>query len=45
MGKVKEYFTEYPTHIIVPDGYWTITATINKEDTDKYWHNKEDNEN
>ena len=43
MGKIKEYFTEYPTHIIVPDGYWTITTTISEEDNpNKHWHNGED---
>jgi len=45
MGKIKESFTEYPKYIIVPEGYWTMTATIKEEDTDKYWHNREDNEN
>ena len=37
----------YPTHIIVPEGYWTITTTITEkisEDPNKYWHNGEDNE-
>ena len=40
----EEYFTEYPTHIIVPDGYWTITTTIRNEidNPNKYWHNGED---
>ena len=38
--------TNYPTHIEVPDGYWTITTTINKDfeedNPNKYWHNGED---
>ena len=38
-----EYFTPYPTHIIVPEGYWTITTTIGEKDNpNKYWHNGED---
>tara|TARA_Y100001937_G_C7046140_1_gene296910 strand:- start:338 stop:475 length:138 start_codon:yes stop_codon:yes gene_type:complete len=38
--------THYPTHIEVPEGYWTITTTIVEEyNPNKYWHNKEDNEN
>ena len=35
--------TNYPTHIEVPDGYWTITTTAGtKYDPNKYWHNGED---
>ena len=36
---------EYPTHIEVPAGYWTITTTVSVdsgEDKNKYWHNSED---
>ena len=36
---------EYPTHIEVPEGYWTITTTVSadfEEDKNKYWHNGED---
>ena len=38
---------EYPTHIEVPEGYWTTTTTIclEKYNPNKYWHNGEDNEN
>tara|TARA_B100000073_G_scaffold32585_1_gene24775 strand:+ start:1036 stop:1161 length:126 start_codon:yes stop_codon:yes gene_type:complete len=37
---------DYPTHIEVPENYWTITTTANKEyNPNEYWHNKEDNEN
>tara|TARA_A100001201_G_scaffold57169_1_gene55239 strand:+ start:373 stop:498 length:126 start_codon:yes stop_codon:yes gene_type:complete len=37
---------EYPTHIEVPENYWTITTTAGeKYNPNKYWHNKEDNEN
>ena len=44
--KIMDYWdSEYPTHIIVLEGYWIITTTINGEDVNKYWHNKEDNEN
>ena len=43
---MSDYFTEYPTHIIVPDGYWTITTTINVDtdvkNKDIYWHHNED---
>ena len=37
---------QYPTHIEVPEGYWTITTTVSvdfEEDKNKYWHNAEDN--
>ena len=35
--------TNYPTHIIVPEGYWTITTTAGEnDDKNKYWHNGED---
>ena len=39
-----EYFTKYPKYIEVPDGYWTVTTTIQKdeENKDKYWHHNED---
>ena len=44
MGKIEESYWDknYPTHIEVPEGYWTITTTIQKEDKNKYWHSKED---
>tara|TARA_B100000287_G_scaffold183780_1_gene173786 strand:+ start:934 stop:1071 length:138 start_codon:yes stop_codon:yes gene_type:complete len=44
MGKIEEGYWDknYPTHIEVPEGYWTITTTIQKEDKNKYWHSKED---
>ena len=43
MGEIK-----YPIKIEIPEGYWTTTTTIDTdilEDPNKYWHNKEDNEN
>jgi len=37
--------TNYPTHIEVPDGYWTISTTVGSaENSNKYWHHGEDNE-
>ena len=37
---------QYPIYIEVPEGYWTTTTTIVEEyEPNKYWHNKEDNEN
>ena len=36
---------KYPIYIEVPDGYWTMTTTINlefEEDPNKHWHNSED---
>ena len=44
--KYLELGDPYPTHIEVPEGYWTITTTAgNDYNPEKYWHNKEDNEN
>ena len=43
---MEEYFTPYPTHVEVPEGYWIITTTIDVnvlEDPNKYWHHGEDN--
>ena len=40
MGKVK-----YPIIIEVPEGYWTISTTIDEDlvyDPNKYWHHGED---
>ena len=45
MEKVEKNYwdSHYPTHIIVPEDYWTITTTISKEENpNKYWHNGED---
>ena len=35
---------EYPTHIEVPKGYWTVTTTVGtEEDSNEYWHIEKDN--
>ena len=26
---------DYPTHIIIPEGYWTYSCTIDKESSDE----------
>ena len=33
---------EYPTYIEIPEGYWTITTTIDSSDVDIYWHHNEE---
>ena len=35
---------EYPTYIEVPEGYWTLTTTVDtdKDEVDIYWHHHED---
>ena len=25
---INEYFTEYPTHIEIPEGYWTFSQNV-----------------
>tara|TARA_R100001594_G_scaffold32291_1_gene59978 strand:- start:375 stop:512 length:138 start_codon:yes stop_codon:yes gene_type:complete len=32
-------------YIEIPEGYWTMTTTVDTDDLNKYWHNGEDNEN
>ena len=33
---------KYPTYIEVPEGYWTITTTIDIEEVDIHWHHNEE---
>ena len=36
---------EYPTHIEVPVGYWTVSVYKSEDyNPNKYWHHGEDNE-
>ena len=28
-------------YIDIPEGYWTMTTTVDINDLDKYWHNDE----
>ena len=30
---------KYPTHIEVPEDYWTITTTADTDNPNLYWHN------
>ena len=32
---MKDYFTEYPTHIIIPEDYWTYSCTNSEESSDE----------
>ena len=32
---VDEYWDVYPTHLYIPDGYWTISTTIDDFDKKK----------
>ena len=45
MEKVEEYFTPYPTHIEVPEGYWITSTTVDGEieyNPNQHWHNGEE---